>query len=568
MATKNLKTRVTLAGHDVRKEDTKALLTGTVEGFPEDVFANQYATSALPTGNSVAIIAPQYAPGTLYSLITQNNILSQCVEVMEVNIDGTGHSIDLKEDAKENETEKVLLENFFNEPYPGKSMISIRRSLRRDMETTGNGYLEVIRNAADEIAFINHCDATITRLLMLDAPVMTEKEVMRGGKQVKMKMHMRERRFVQEINQNKTYFKQFGSKRDLDKDTGKWAEEGRRLPIEKRASELIHFTISREPKTPYGSPRWINQLPSILGSRKAEEYNVEFFDAGGLPPVLLIIQGGTIGDTVKEQIQAHLSGKGAKHRAAIVEATSTSGTLDSTGSVQVKVERFGAERQQDAMFQTYDDSCSTHVRTSFRLPPLFTGQAGDYSFATAYASYLVAEAQVFWPERELFDSVINHTIAKELGSKDYRFRSLPLSMVDVQNQLKALEMVADKHISGEELVAKLNEIVGLGMQYEEQKQPEPPQGKIDPLTSLPYKEPVQPTPPVDGKLPKGEESQKLPNPKKQAGVGTRGGDPAGVRKEEVAAAVASILDHYANDLGLDELCECADHLVKVPVYDH
>lgn len=543
MATNNAqkstpKSKITKAGADVRKPDTKALVVNAVDGAPDDVFSGSYWVGT-DKDNVLkpAIIEPTYKPGQLHTLTVQNNTLAQCIEVMEVNIDGTGHSIDLIKDANEDETEKTTLTDFFAEPYPGKSMIAIRRACRRDLESTGCGYLEVIRNPLDEIVLMNHCDAITTRLIRYDDPVQVTHTMMRGGKEIPVSMMARERRFVQSINGKKVYFKQFGASRDLDRNTGEWAKEGQRLPADKRATEIIYMIGNREPKTPYGTPRWINQMPSVLGSRKAEELNLEFFDAGGLPPVLVVIQGGTIGTLVREELQAHLNGKGGGHRAAIVEATSTSGSLDSAGSVQVKVERFGAERQQDAMFQSYDKSTEEHVRAAFRIPPLFTGKAGDYSFATAYASYLVAEAQVFWPEREEFDDVINHTVVKALGVKNYKFRSLPLSLVDITNQLKALEMVAGKFVDGQELVDKLNEVVGLGLEYTEQKAPEPPKGKIDPLTSLPY---TQPEPPPSAPV--------APVAANQAGVGT-GTGPIKKSEEDLNALV----EGWLGVLGLQEM---------------
>ena len=486
--------QLTVLGGDVRKADTKALITNGTEAFPEDSFVGSY-WSADGTGVGVAILEPQYLPGTLYALATQNNMLLQCVEAMEVNIDGTGHSIQLREGEVEDKEEFTRLNDFFKEPYPGKSMINIRREFRRDLETTGNAYMEVIRSAKDEVVMLNSIEGTEVRLVRLDEPVTVPKTLKRGGKDMKVMVRTRERRYVQLINGKKTYFKEFGASRDLDRETGEWAKGGKRIPLERRASEIIHNIGNKEPKTPYGTPRWINQLPSVLGSRKAEEYNLEFFDGGGLPPVLVIVQGGTLGAEVKADLRNHLSGKGGRHRAAVVEAISTSGSIDSSGSVQVRVERFGGDRMKDALFQEYDAGCAEKVRMAFRLPTLFIGNSRDMTFATAYTSYLVAEAQVFFPERDEFDSIMNTKILPELGATKYVFRSLPMTMVDIQNQLKAIELVSgNQMLEGSHLVETLNEITGLSMEYTKPPEPlaMPPQGE----GTLP-RQPVEPKVPVE-----------------------------------------------------------------------
>jgi len=478
MPQSNKKSRVTAVSH-VRKADTKALVVNGTEGFPEDSFIGSYWTGGA-TG-SIAILEPTFKPATLQALVSQNNTLLQCIAAMEVNVDGTGYSIEPVENAKENETEKKILEDFFKEPYYGDSFVSIRRKLRVDLETCGNAYLEVIRNVAGEVVMMGHLSSTDIRLLRYDDPVVVNKQLVRSGKEITVQVRARERRFVQMINGKKTYFKEFGASREIDRTTGEWAKENMRLPIDKMGSEILHLTAIADSKSPYGLPRWVNQLPSVLGSRKAEEFNLEFFDAGGLPPVLVLVQGGYLGDEVKDNLVAHLSNTGNKHRAVVVEAISSSGSMDSAGSVQVKVERFGSERQSDSMFQNYDKNAEEHVRCSFRLPPMFIGKSQDYNFATAYTAYMVAEAQVFDPERVEFDQLINNTVVKALGVTSYKIRSLPLTLVDVQNQIKAIELVSDKDISGEEKVSVLNEITGLSLQYEKQEQPQAPQEPLVPM---------------------------------------------------------------------------------------
>lgn len=525
----------------IRKADTSALVVTGTEAFPEDEFSGLYGDLQ---GDEVAvIIEPLYKPGTLHALCSQNNILGICIEALEVNIDGTGHTITLLEGKPENKTEKEMLESLFANPYPGKTMKQIRREIRIDREETGNGYLEVLSTADGERVMLNHLPAENTRLVKLGAPTTVTRTITRNGKDKEVQMSVRERRFCQMVNGTKVFYREFNSSRQLSKTTGKWAKPGEVLPVEDRASEVIHFRLKREPKSAYGVPRWIAQLPSILGSRKSEEFNLEFFDSGGIPPAMVIIEGGYLGVDVKKEIKQQASAKNASHRLSIIEAVSSSGSLDSAGTVRVRVERFGADRQKDAMFQEYDHNCGEHVRLSFRLPPLFIGDAADLNFATAYTAYMVAEAQVFVPEREIFDETINTTIVKALGVKNYKFSSLPLTLVDVANQFKALEMLDGKHISGQQVVDRLNDITGLNLEYEEQKEPEPPQ---------PPALPGQPVPP-EAEEGKGDPKKPKKAPEPSADSTIKRGIPE-VAKPTQKAEKALI------DLGLLDLHQCADHL--------
>ena len=415
---------------------------------------------------SAKAIRPPLPLRDLELWVQKNNSLAACIDAMEANIDGTGYSIDgALTDEEPNEEEVKRVEEFFHEPFPGMSFTTIRRKVRRDLEITGNGYLEVMRTPQDELAFVRHVSASTIRLVKLDEAVPVEKVVVRGGREVAYTVMTRERRFAQVIGNRVVYFKDFKSSRDLDKEDGSWLPSGQRLPSEQRATELIHLVMKDDAETPYGVPRWVNQIPSVVGSRKAEEHNLEYFDSGGIPPVLMMVQGGQLAPQAVEALEKMFSGKTKdSHRAAILEAHSTSGSIDAVNNVRVTVERFGSERLADSMFENYDKRCEERIRSSFRLPPLFVGKAQDYSFATAFASYTVAEAQVFQPERQEFDEVINVKLLPELGVSGLKFRSLPLSVKDSTLQLQALELAGTSGaIDKEEFIETLNEVVNLAL---------------------------------------------------------------------------------------------------------
>lgn len=443
----------------------KGILTSNVL-LPEDEFAPYYIGGA----ERANLLIPPYDMRRLAQLSQENNTLGPCIDAMEVNIDGTGFSIAHKSSDKANEEDKVLTDctDFFKEPWPRISFTTIRRNMRRDLEQVGNGYLEVVRNAKGEIMFLRHVEAAMVRLVRLDDPVPVPTSVIRGGKSMTLNVMTRERRYAQLVGIKLVYFKEFGSKRPLNCNTGEWGTPDKPVPLDLQATELIHFTVNKDAHTPYGVPRWVSQTPSVIGSRKAEEFNLDFFDAGGIPPIMIFLAGGMLQGDTKKALENLLQKSTQKNvRGAVIEVAPTGGALDSTSSSSVKVERFGTERQQDSMFEKYDDKCSVRLRGSFRLPPLFVGRAEDYSFATAFASYVVAEAQVFKPERDEFDAVINVTIMRELNP-EYEFRSLPLTVKDIASQLKAVELATTNFtMAGNDIIDTLNEVAGLSMKYTE-----------------------------------------------------------------------------------------------------
>lgn len=415
-------------------------------------------------------VQPPFDFDVVADLVNKNTLLPPLIDAMEVNVDGTGAEIvevepddtRPREAQSEIDNRRALLAEFFDEPYPGESFLTQRRALRRDVEGIGNAYLEEFRNAEDELIFVRPVPGRTVRLIRLDEALPVKKKVTRGGQEVEVELRVRERRYVQAVGRKLVWFKEHGASRDLDRESGKWAAPNERLPFKKRANAIIHLTCKPDPFSPYGLPRWWSNAPSVVGSRRAEEFNLNFFDSGGIPPLLIIVSGGELAAKAEQALREHFMSTGeTRHQAAVIEAYSTAGDIDSPANVKVTVERFGSERQKDSMFENYLAQCDGRVKRAFRMPSIFLGLSQDFNFATAFASMVVAEAQLFAVERDEFDEIVNLKIMPDLaGSEGFAYRSTPLSLKDVEQQLKALELLKDA-LPGSQLIKKTGEVADI-----------------------------------------------------------------------------------------------------------
>lgn len=464
----------------VIKSDTYLVLADSAREVEDQFFGLYYSENAR---NNV-VLEPPMDPAVIARLPTLNNILSQCIEAMEVNIDGTGFEFVNAEGDEEtpDETEKTLLEGFFNEPFPGKSFVSIRRELRRDLETLGYGALEILRNVGGDVVGLRNFVGRDLRLVKLDGPVQVTKTIQRAGKDVSLTYQARERRFVSIVGSDRQmlYFREFGASRQLNKRTGDWeftvddkgtTVRGEPIKPEDRASELLLFYVNKDTDSAYGLPRWINQMPSVIGSRKTEEQNLEFFDSGGVPPAIVFLLGGAVANKADQELRTLLSGQTkSRNRVVVAPVQSTSSSVEDTSAkVDVQVERFGADSVNDSLYANYDDRAEQHVRKSFRLPPLFLGEPADYNFATAYTAYMVAEEQVFQPERMEFDEIINKNIVPALGVKKTKMKSKGITMKNIDAQLTALGLVKDI-VSGDSFVEDVNRVSGTSVEFDAAKE--------------------------------------------------------------------------------------------------
>lgn len=432
------------------------------EGTPlvPDAFLNYY--SHFMNKDGVELIVPPYSMESLEKLVFENNTLAQAISAMEVNVDGTGYTVIKDGIPSSTPEESADILKSFEEIYPGMSFVSLRRLLRRDVEIFGNGYMEVIRAVSGKITFLNVVPAATMRLVTLDSPVQVAVNVHRMGADLAVKMMMSERRFASLEGNQIIFYKQFGSTRKLHRLTGQWETAKSPVPLDQEATEVLHFTAVKVSKSPYGIPRWINQTPSAVGSRKAEEINLDFLRAGAIPSALIFIQGGSMAAPVRQELNTFLRGNGkGTQRIAVLETYANSGDINSNSNVQIKVERFSSEQQKDSLFENYDARCERRIRSAFRLSPLFVGQMDDFSYASALISYLVAETQVFAPERVEFDELFNVTIMRSFAP-GWKLKSIPLNIKDATVQINGL-VAAKGLVSNESWVAELNKVLSAAL---------------------------------------------------------------------------------------------------------
>jgi PBSX family phage portal protein len=236
------------------------------------------------------------------------------------------------------------------------------------------------------------------------------------------------RRYVQVQSTECVYFKSFGDPRVISRSTGRVFADIAALKAAKAddgpATELLHFAI-HSPRSPYGVPRWVGTLLCVLGSRQMEEVNFLYFENKSVPPMALLVSGGRISEAsvprIERFIEENLKGKANFHKILILEADGA-GTGDG-GRAKIELRPLTDAQQQDALFQVYDERNIDKVGSAFRLPRLLRGESKDFNRATAESALRFAEDQVFQPERDEFDFLINRKLLADMGIRFWRFRS-------------------------------------------------------------------------------------------------------------------------------------------------
>lgn len=422
---------------------------GRSEALPEEPF------HAL--GHMGKILLPPFDMLTLSMLVENNSELNQCIEAMETNIDATGHrfisrlrmdditptSNDPGESQGEltPEQEKLLLNakkekvgliNFFTYAT-SESFVSFRRKLRKDIESTGNAYFEIIRNDAGQIQGFTHLPSYQMRIGKLEEePIEAERSILElqvdGSVKIKkQKVIRRFRNYVQSrsIHQGRTqssitghkvvWFKEFGDPRFYSKRDGKVRK---RISKEDMATEVIHLKLY-SPRSAYGLPRYIGNLLSIFGDRAAEEINWITFKNNNIPSMVIAVSNGQLTqasvDRIQSFVESQIQGSDNYSKFLLVEAESLGEEEgEDGGQVKIDIKPLTDNQHNDALFQNYSENNQDKVRRAFRLPPIFVGKAKDYTRA-CYSEDTETLTENGW---KLYHEIQNNERIATLNSKN------------------------------------------------------------------------------------------------------------------------------------------------------
>lgn len=365
--------------------------------------------------NSNYIIQPPYNLKNLATALEISNVLRQCIQCYVVNIASFGYRVVPRyEDQEMDPKEQKRLQSYVEFANPDESLSAVVKKAIHDYEHYGFSFYEVVRNRKKSIGLIRQLKAAHTRLIRSDGERQkVTVEIGRGGSSratvTEFKLF---RRFLQQVGAQKTWYKEIGDPRRMSYKTGEYETPENPVSEDDLATEVIHERQYSEDS--YGIPRWISQLPNIIGSREAEEVNMRYFEDNTVPPAILAISGGRLTrdsfSQLKEILESEGLGKHRQHKILLIEAVPETAGLEEKGQVKVDLKPLTNARQSDGLFKEYDEGNQAKVRSTFRLPPALIGLSQDVTFATANTSVFIAETQVFLPERRTHDEVINKQI--------------------------------------------------------------------------------------------------------------------------------------------------------------
>jgi PBSX family phage portal protein len=387
------------------KQDREAVFRRYVDDL--DPFLGVYGEQRL--------LQPKFDFTRLYEIYEQSDMLQECVEAMVQNVDGFGYELvflgdDIKDkDNPEVVSEETRVQNFFDQVNDEQSFRTIRKLFRADYEVLGCGAFEIIRNLRGEVQMIFHMPMKQLRMTQSEGrPVTVTVEIMRDGRPVQVQMKKYFRKFCQlrTTGAKVRFFKQYGDPRTIDAIDGLVKAPSRCKMV---ASEIL-FIKHDFGNLAYGLPRWMGALLDTLGRTQAQYVNWDLFESQGIPPIAVLVSGGVLTDESLEDLEELIRGMRGYanwNKAIILESTVETVGMEDKGTAKIELKNLTEYRKEDQMFDRYLEGSAKSIRRRWRIPPLYVGGAETFTHATARAAQSVAEEQVFIPEREGFDEIVN-----------------------------------------------------------------------------------------------------------------------------------------------------------------
>ncbi len=414
----------------IKSDDKSAPLSVFTERKPIEKSDKSEQLSRDNSSNASEWISHPIDMRGLKELVDDSTILPQCIKAYKNNIAGFGLSVhymsDYDKETAEMKAEWTKLEKIINLLNMDIMAKEVFENVIRDRETYGIAYCEVIRDFSGDVVQLEFIiDTPSIDMTYPLEPYMDVEYYYRGERVARKKKF---RKFRQNIAGKTVYFKEFGDPRIMDKRTGTYQEE-RDDPIEydNQANEIIEFRIG---SVPYGEVRWIGQVLTVDGNRRAEVLNNNYFREGRHTPLMIVVKGGTLSDESFDKLKSYMAeikGENGQHAFVVLETESNENAtaLDGEKQADIEIKDLASILQKDELFQEYQENGRKKTQSAFLLPDLYVGYTTDFNRATAQTAMEVTEKQVFQPERTSLAWTVNNRLLN-----GYRFRYVEVKFDD------------------------------------------------------------------------------------------------------------------------------------------
>lgn len=375
------------------------------KGLDTDRFAGLYG--------DLGLVAPRYNLEVLSDLLDANTYHKRACRTKAQDTAGLGWALRPRVDEAP-EYEAAAARAFLEEPNREDDLVEIIKQIMVDYESTGNGFLEVLR------VFVNGAATGLAHL-----PAHT------------LRVHKDRMRYCQMVSTQRRWFKRFGLAFDVDMYTGVFAPLGS-IPFERRASEIIHFVEYTSKSSYYGEPDIIPALGALLGDANRRDYNLSFFENHAIPAYAVVVEGADIDPEVEATIHDFFEHKvkGNPHATLVLTAETGEGQ-----KVNIRFEKLDVE-QRDVSFRLFRQDNRDEILAAHAVPPYRMGisETGNLGGTNVGGTTKIYKDSVIRPRQGMIERRVNrHILWACFGARAWEFKFNEIDTSDEEHDLKMSE---------------------------------------------------------------------------------------------------------------------------------
>jgi len=293
------------------------------------------------------------------------------------------------------ERAKIELRDWLESLNDDDSFTKIMEKVYTDLESTGNGFIEIGRTINGEIGYVGHIPSTTVRVRRLN-----------DG-------------YLQIIGQVVVYFRNFG------------ANNPNPVSADNRPNEIIHIKSYSPLNTYYGIPDIVSALPSLVGDQLASQYNIDYFENKAVPRYIITLKGAKLSSDAEDKMFRFLQTglKSQSHRTLYIPLP---GDTDQN-KVEFKMEPI-ENGIQDGSFKEYRKQNRDDILIAHQVPISKLG-GSESGLAAALSQDRTFKEQVARPAQHHLEKVINKIIKEKTDILELKFNEFTLTDEIAQSQI-------------------------------------------------------------------------------------------------------------------------------------
>lgn len=364
--------------------------------LPSDLFADAYGQQQF--------IEPLYNLEGLARLLEISTPHYRACKTKARDTAGIGWFLEPSHEDKENpsENEKSMIEQLIKRPNPEESFSEFAEKVEVDYESTGNGYIEVVRDP--DTRLVSH---------LLHIPAHT------------VRVHSSEVLYAQHRMGRRAWFKKFGEEQDYYLDSGNVIEKPDEVDEKDKANEILHLKNYTSRSDYYGLPDVIPSLDALIGDRERQEYNISFFDNHAIPAYAVTVSGADLDEETEKQIKKFFQSDVKNNNHSTLVLSGKKDEDDPTEEpVQFQFEALSTDTKE-ASFRMFRQDNRDEILSAHGVPPYRAGIVveGQLGGSSAQETTEIYKQSVISPKQERWENLITHAIIEQgLGCKDWVFR--------------------------------------------------------------------------------------------------------------------------------------------------